>query len=262
MAVGLLVRNAFAAADLSLLAGTAEGGMPLSNLLDAQPRLRARILANAGQIALLADAGAAMTVGAILLGSTTLLAGDTLRLRGSTADATGAAGDALDVSLTASTDDDAQGQVVRPVAPSAAFRYLRIDIGLASGAARDLGLLVAGPLLRLEVGLQGLEEGKLPLGQSAENPVTGTRHDVSAPLGDARYVAGRLQFLTVAEALALRDSIFATPAVLLVPNDQDSQAELNRRSVWGALTQPRQRLGFAHSAALRRSLPVLVQERL
>lgn len=262
MAVGILTTNAFATAALTVPVGAAVASMPASNLQDAQPRLRARFLADAGAFAILADAGAAVEVGAVLLASTTLQAADTLRLRGSTADATGAAGDALDVTLTATASDAGQGQVVRPVSPGAAFRYLRVDITCASGSVRDIGLLVAGPLLTLEVGIQGLTEGRVPFGQALENPFTGTRHDVPAPLGDPRFIGGALSLLTQAEYLALRDAIFAATDALVVPNTSDTQAEINRRSVWGRLTRPRAASGFAHSAALRRALQLNLVERL
>ncbi|NKC33504.1 hypothetical protein [Falsiroseomonas selenitidurans] len=262
MAVGILTTNALAAAALTVPVGAGVSSMPVANLQDAQPRLRARFLADSGAFAILADAGAAVEVGVVLLGSTTLQADDTVRLRGSTADATGAAGDALDVTLTATASDAGQGQVVRPVSPSAACRYLRIDITCATGSVRDIGLLVAGPLLTLDVGIQGLTEGRVPFGQALENAFTGTRHDVPAPLGDPRFIAGALTYLTQAEYLALRDDIFAGTDALLVPNTADTQAELNRRSVWGRLTRPRSATGFAHSAALRRSLQLNLVERL
>ncbi|OYW09483.1 MAG: hypothetical protein B7Z53_02865, partial [Rhodospirillales bacterium 12-71-4] len=77
MAVGILTTNAFATAALTVPVGAAVASMPASNLQDAQPRLRARFLADAGAFAILADAGAAVEVGAVLLASTTLQAADT-----------------------------------------------------------------------------------------------------------------------------------------------------------------------------------------
>lgn len=67
------------AAGLTALTGTVVGSMPLSNLLDPQPRLRARLLGSAA--AILADLGADTEIDAVALISTSLPNDATIRWR-------------------------------------------------------------------------------------------------------------------------------------------------------------------------------------
>jgi hypothetical protein len=79
MGTAFLWDDKVAAASVTALTGTTIAGMPLSNLADPQPRLRARLLGSA--VSLLVDFGAAVAIGAVAAISTTLSESATARLR-------------------------------------------------------------------------------------------------------------------------------------------------------------------------------------
>lgn len=92
---------------------TVAAAMPLSNLLDPQPRMRARFGSGGGNARIVVDLGGQVPVNAVFLGSTTAGPEATVRVRLATTDATGTTGDAWNTGvLQAETGPECNGQVV------------------------------------------------------------------------------------------------------------------------------------------------------
>jgi hypothetical protein len=100
MASAFLWDDRAAAGLLSSAAGTVAAGMPVANLLDRQPRMRARWLGSAASV--LVDFGTETTLEALALLSTSLRTsnGDTVRARLGTADAVVEAAPLFDLRFT------------------------------------------------------------------------------------------------------------------------------------------------------------------
>jgi hypothetical protein len=100
MASAFLWDDRVPAATLASIAGTVAASMPAANLLDAQPRMRARWLGSAASI--LVDFGADTTLEAVALLSTSLRTanGDTVRARLGTAEGIVEAAPLFDLDLT------------------------------------------------------------------------------------------------------------------------------------------------------------------
>lgn len=121
-------------------------------------------------------------------------------------------------------------------------RYLQIDITDPSRAAIDIGILAVGELLRPRIGmLYGMAEGRRILDRSDRNPFTGSQFRVRA-LGNPRRMRFTQTLMTQGDALAAwRDMIERLGAAgdaLWIPELADDPAEMNRRSIWGAVAQP------------------------
>jgi hypothetical protein len=242
------VRDAVA---LTALTPTA-AGMPVANLRDPQPRLRARFTGGAASI--LVDFGTATPVEAVALISTNLSATATARWRLGTLEVPSAAHESG--ILPAHTGDEANGNVVLIRSGAATARYLLVDVADSSLGAIDIGLLVAGPLWRLGRGMAyGVREGRLILDQRDRNPLTGAEFVVPA-LANPRFAAFTLPALSRAEAMdAHRDLVRRLGAArdaLWIPETGDTRAETNRRAIWGAVNQPGE-----EAAAARGSFPLL-----
>lgn len=216
--------------------------LPLSNLLDPQPRIRARV--DATSLALVVDLQASQAIDCVGLLSTNLdtiaLPGMLLRVLLSTVDPTGAAGDAWNSGQVApSTDASCNGNVVvvRAAGP-ATGRYLRINIS-PTLAPIDIGLVVAGQLWRpSRAHAYGIEEGRLILDRRERNSFTGAEFPVAA-VGNPRTARFTLPALTTAEARGAFRTMVATLGAagdaLWIPDLSLSQAELNARSLWGSV---------------------------
>ena len=121
-------------------------GMPVSNLIDPQPRMRTRFVANTA--AILVDFGTTTPIEAVAVISTTLSSAATIRWQ--QGDTVGAY--SFDTTtLSADTGDSAGGNAILLNSAGAPGRYMRIDITDASASQIDIGRLVAGAVLRLTI---------------------------------------------------------------------------------------------------------------
>lgn len=226
-------------------------GLPLSNLVDDQPRTRARLLGASGaggwSASLTIDLLAQSTVGCVALISTTLdsgLSAVQVRARLATVDPSGTAGDAWSSgNVLASTGPEANGNVVLiRQAGSATGRYLLIEISAHAQQEIDIGRIIAGPLWRpTRAHAYGIEEGRLPLDRRDRNALTGAEFPVPS-LRNPRSAAFSLPMLTTAEARGEHRTMVAqlgaAGEALWIPEVTLTQAELNLRSIWGAVAQP------------------------
>lgn len=246
-----LVRQGVGIAAVAAVTGTAG-----SALLDPQPRNRARWAGTAA--AVLVDFGAQRPVDCVAVISTTLGAfGGTLtfvRVRLSTADATGAAGDAWDTgTIPASTSADAAGNVVlvRAAGP-ASGRWLLVELLDGTAPYVDIGIVAAGALWRLtRARSYGAIEGRLTLDARDRNDMTGA--EFPAPgLVNPRFTAFQVQMMPNAEATGaqrtMQARLGAARDALWIPDIGLSQAELNARSLWGAVARPGDEAGATRAA--------------
>ena len=221
------VRSAVAVTSVG---GTPVASMPVANLLDPQPRHRARWIGGAASI--LVDFGADATIEAAALISTNLVAGATVRWRMG----------ALDAGIIdAATGEDAGGNVVL-ITTAATGRYLQVDIAAPGAATVDIGRLVAGPLWRVAHSYAyGMQEGRAILDRRDRNALTGTEFPVPA-LTNPRLVRFTLPLLFTAEVRAehrrMLRALGAAGEALWMPEVGLAQAELNARAVWGAVAMP------------------------
>jgi hypothetical protein len=211
-------------------------GMPLSNLRDPQPRLRTRFVANAASI--LVDFGATVAVEAVAVISTTL--GTAATIRWQQGDTVGAYSFDTTV-LSADTGDAAGGNAILLNSAGAPGRYMQIDIADPSASQIDIGRLVAGPVWRLSRAFAyGVQEGRLILDRRDRNPFTGAEFPVPA-LANPRATRFSLPLLAAAEVKgqhrAMLRAMGAAGDALWIPDTGLSRAEMNIRSVWGAVAE-------------------------
>jgi hypothetical protein len=226
-------------------------GLPLSNLIDDQPRTRARLIGSSSAggfyASVVIDLLAQVSVECVALISTTLdsdASSVLVRARLSTADDTGIAGDAWDTGvLAAQTSVAANGNVVLVRAAGAVTgRYLLVEVGAHKLQTIDLGRVIAGPLWRLAHShAYGIQEGRVPLDRRDRNALTGAEFPV-ASLINPRSATFTLPVLTSAEAIGehrtMVSTIGAAGEVLWIPDTGLSLSEMNLRSLWGAHVQP------------------------
>lgn len=225
--------------------------LPLSNLLDEQLRVRARLTGVPGAAGYYASVTlnllAPASVECVALISTTLDSGASpvqVRARLSTTDPTGLAGDAWDTGvLLASTSAAANGNVVliRSAGP-ATGQYLFVEVGSHAAQQIDIGRIAAGPLWRLLRGhAYGITEGRLVLGRRDRNAFTGAEFAVPA-MANPRYARFVLPAMSTAEARGQHRDMVRTLGssgdALWIPDLALPQSELNLRSLWGAVAQP------------------------
>lgn len=241
MAGAFLVDNLVTSA-VSVAAPGAVETAGVSCLLDPQPRLRMRCMGANAQV--LVDFGGARAVDCVAFISTNVTGGAAYRVRLSTTDATGVAGDAWDTGVVAaSTDAEAGGNVVVVrTSGTASGRYLLVD--LADGALPyiDIGVLAAGALWRLtRAQSYGYREGRVILDRRERNEITGAEFPVPALL-NPRFAAFQVALLGRGEIeneqRQMLRQLGAVRDALWIPEIALSQAELNRRSIWGAAAQP------------------------
>jgi hypothetical protein len=213
--------------------------MPLANLQDAQPRRRARL--NAASATLDVDLLAALPVDYVALLSTTLSANALIRVR--LANVSSFATVLADTgTINAAAQDEAQGNVVLVLPAPITARYLRIDLTDDAAAFMDIGLLVVGPLWRLQRGTAyGIREGRVMLDRRDRNPFTGAEFPVPA-IVNPRMAAFTLSALSIAEARNQHRDLLrrlgAAGDALWIAELGDGMAARNRRAVWGAMNAP------------------------
>ncbi len=144
--------------------------------------------------------------------------------------------------ISANTGDGANGNVILLRSSAANGRYLQVDIAASGAAYIDVGRLVAGPLWRPSRAFAcGVTEGRLMLDRRDRNPLTGAEFPVPA-LANPRVTRFSLPLLTSAELRGQhRDMVRTMGAAgdaLWIPDTGLSQAELNVRSLWGAIAAP------------------------
>jgi hypothetical protein len=144
--------------------------------------------------------------------------------------------------LAAATDGAFQGNVVLLRASAATGRWLLVDVAAPGAALIDIGRLVAGPLWRVSRAVAyGVQEGRETLDRRDRNPLTGAEFPVPA-LANPRVARFTLPLLTAAEIRtqhrALLAALGGAGEALWIPETGLSLAELNARSIWGAVAAP------------------------
>lgn len=256
MATAFLWNNLVAsAAYVADMGTTAIAALPLSNLLDPQPRIRTRWTTPTG-IAVWIDLGASVEVSCVALIGTTLgFFGGSPTVRVRLSDDVGFATAAWDTgAIDPETDAYSNGNFIAVHATSATARHLRVDIEDASASLVDVGRIVAGPLWRPSHSwTYGAQEGRLILDKRARNADTGTEFPVPAVF-NPRQATFQLPVLSTTEARTqwreMLDTLGGVGDALWLPDDGLSQSETNRRAIWGAAHQPGSalltRAGFVH----------------
>lgn len=256
MSTAFMWQNVLASAWVGDYGTASLPALSLANLSDPQPRVRTRWPTGAG-VKLWYDLGATTTLSCVALISTTLgTAGGTTLVRARLSDDAGFATATWDTgAIDPETDDASNGNVVLVNATSAAGRYLFIELEDADAGLIDIGRIVAGPLWRPTYAPSyGMREGRMILDRRDRNPFTAVEFPVAAvvnprqALFDLPYIA---RTEAVSEWRTMLDTLGATGDVLWIPEDTLSQAELNRRSIWGGANAPGessllQRAGFLH----------------
>jgi hypothetical protein len=249
MPAAFLYENLVPGAALSA-AGATVATMPLSNLQDTQPRIRARFPGTTA--AIVADLLSPSPVGVVALVGTTAGQGATIRLRLSLTDPSGVAGEVLDTGVQpAEARPESQGQVVLVLAADLTARFLRVDLVDGAAAQVDVGLLAAGPPWRMSRAIRyGSEEGRLLLDQRARNLFTGAEFPVRAVTAP-RFARFAVEALSTTEARdrhrAMLARLGAAVDALWIPDTALTQAEMNARCLWGAAANPGELVGIARA---------------
>ena len=119
----------------------------------------------------------------------------------------------------------------------------RCDGIVAPGAVFiDIDRLVAGPLWRISRAVAyGVQEGREVLDRRDRNPLTGAEFPVPA-LANPRLARFTLPLLSAAEIRtqhrALLAALGGAGEALWIPETSLSLAELNARTIWGAVAAP------------------------
>jgi hypothetical protein len=219
--------------------------LPLSNLLDPQPRVRTR-LAGASVI-LSADLGAERQTDCLAILSTTIRAG-TYRWQVSTGGAI--TYDSGTLSASDHTDDEAAGALITILPAAIPVRYVQLDLSDSAAVTRDIGILAIGRLWRLRYGHQyGISEGRLILDQRERNPLTGAEF-VSPALANPRTASFRVPLSAAdrTEHRTLMRVVGAATDTLWIPALDLSPIERNRRSLWGAIAAPGDAASYSRSS--------------
>jgi hypothetical protein len=243
MGTAFLWDDKAAAATLSMSYGTETPSMPLSNLADPQPRLRARVVCNLPAVScgIVVDLGAPAAIDAVAVLSSTLTPDSSIRIL---------INDTADWSTQiynsgqqpAGVTEDCGGNVIFLLPATQTQRYLRIDLWQTGTQIVDIGRIVAGPLWRPGRSFSyGIVEGRQINDRVDSNPLTGARFPVPA-LANPRFAKFTLPLLTTAEARgdfrALTRALGGVGDLLWIPETTLDQAELNARSLYGAAAQP------------------------
>lgn len=224
---------------LTATGSSTAAGLGVDRLNDAQPSVRCRFNASAGNINFRWDAGSNLFFDSAGLISTDILSGDTIRFRASKTDAAVTSALECDVSLTGLGAAGTNGNVIFSLSTVLA-RYMRFDITLASGTTRDIGLAPVGLLFRPAYNFQfGGQEGRVDLSKNTQNADTGARFGVQGPSFRTRIIT--LPALTKTEtrsSLAGIDRFVGAAGDLLFIEDPDaSAADLARDSIWGSFRE-------------------------
>lgn len=225
-------------------------GMPLSNIIDDQPRTRARLAGAPSSTgfygSVVIDLLAQVSIECIALISTTLdsVAAPNCVVSAKLATVSPLDGDAWTSGVVfANTRAPANGNVVLIRSAGAATgRYLFIEIDGHADPNIDIGRIVAGPLWRMRYAhAYGIEEGRVMLDRRDRNALTGAEFAVPS-LRNPRSASFTLPLRATTEAIGEHRTMLATVGaageVLWIPDVGLSQSELNLRSLWGAHAQP------------------------
>jgi len=213
--------------------------MPLSNIRDPQPRVRARWMPASASVYI--DLGASVPISCVALIGTSLSSVASVRWRISD-DAGFGVSDHDTGSLFALTTARINGNVVMIHPTSASGRYMRVDIDEPGAAYIDVGRIVAGPLWRtLRQVSYGAAEGRLILDRRDRNPHTGAEFAVPA-VTNPRMATFTLPLVSddevVGEWRQMRDRLGGVGEALWIPDDGLPQHEMNERAIWGAAQRP------------------------
>jgi hypothetical protein len=232
--------------------------LPLSNLLDAQPRVRTRWIPAAASVYF--DFGATREVACVALIGTTFgttaggFGGPTVRVRVGPDAGFGASnwdtGFLSDATATAWN-----GNIVILHPTSVTGRYMRVDLDNSTDAYLDVGRIVAGPLWRVRYGYSyGAAEGRLILDRRERNGHTGAEFAVPAT-NNPRMATFTLPLLADAEVTGewrqMQDNLGAVGDAIWIPDTGATQAQINARALFGAVQRPGEslvtRVNFAGS---------------
>lgn len=235
---------------ISVTAENTAEGAGVANLLDPQLRLRMRASVFPAVITILVDFGGFRAIDCVaVLGTNIIDPGATVRVRFSLTDPTGLAGDVWDTGvLNAQTGTEANGNVVVTRALGAVTgRYLLVNLVDGVAFPLDIGYLAAGALWRLtRAQSYGLREGRMIMDRRDRNDFTGAEFPVPALL-NPRFVVFAVQNMTRSEVEGphrdMTRLLGAAGDGLWIPDTGLSQAEVNRRSIWGAVAQPGDDIG-------------------
>jgi hypothetical protein len=219
--------------------------LPLSNLLDAQPRVRTRWIP--AEASLYFDFGTAREVACVALIATTFGTtfgfpiGPSVRVRVGP-DAGFGASDWDSGFVPVDTATQWNGNIVILHASSVTARYMRVDIDNSTDTYLDIGRIVAGPLWRVRYNVAyGAAEGRLILDRRERNGHTGAEFAVPAT-NNPRMATFTLPLLAAAEVTGewrqMQDTLGAVGDTLWIPDTEATQAELNARAVFGAVQRP------------------------
>ncbi|MBU8540803.1 hypothetical protein [Falsiroseomonas tokyonensis] len=253
-----------AAPAITMITGTVDDGMPLSNLYDDQPGVRTRF--NGSPVRFVVDFGASITAGLIILGNTTLDETGVVRFYGSLTDPTGFAAEIMNESVVTTNASFCRGQAALLLSADVSFRYLRIHIENAPGGVADVGFLAVFPTLRLNNGMAfGAFEGRLPTGTYDQNAFTGAEFPVpglTAPRV-ARFTLPTLRTTEFYGTLRdMLDGLTIASNVAWVPETTLSALELNRRTLFGRLLNPGQEYGITRDRPLLGTTSFAIRERI
>ena len=256
MSTAFLWQDRIAAAWLGEAGPACIPALPLSNVVDPQPRVRARWTTTTG-IQIWGDFGSSVEISCFALIGTTLgFWGGSTTVRVQISDDPGFATAAWDTgTVSPATDAYSNGNVVLVHATRSTGRYLFVEIDDPDAEVVDVGRLMAGPLWRPTYSFAyGMREGRMILDRRDRNPHTGAEFPVAA-VYNPRQALFDLPYVSPADAKAewrtMLDALGAVGDVLWIPDDGLSQAELNRRSIFGSAVAPGesallQRAGFLH----------------
>jgi hypothetical protein len=230
---------------ISVIAGAAVDTMPVEYLYDPQPGLRARLLPAAGAVTLQFDFGQTVAIGLVMLVNTTLTGAETVRVQLNNTDDTFATGIISNTVHAATGADETRGAVVCMLPADIGARYMRVLITDIGPDILDIGSIIAMATLRMERNEEyGGREGRLYLGAADANSFTGASFRVPG-LGAPRFIEFSLASIRQHEAPAFRTmfaTLIASDDVVYVPEVTQSQADLNRRAIYGAMSNPGDRL--------------------
>lgn len=186
---------------------------------------------------LVADFGAAKSIGAVLLAGTNLSPAATWRIRLSSSDATGAAGDVLDSGTVAAGVDVRFRLALLVLATDRAGRYLRLDLADATLPWLEAGRLAALALWRPRRNFAfGLQRGRIDASKLAKSE---TGDLFALPGGQQRTLALSLPQIYTDELLADVEDLIRSAGRhddILVCLDPAS-SNLGFESIWGTLAE-------------------------
>ena len=145
-------------------------------------------------------------------------------------------------------------------------RYLRVDLDAPGATLIDVGRLVAGPLWRVSRAVAyGVQEGRETLDRRDRNPLTGAEFPVPA-LANPRVARFTLPLLSAAEIRtqhrALVAALGGAGEALWLPETSLSLAEINARSIWGAIAAPGEEALATRDSPVGTSRSFRIAERL